>query len=646
MKTKLLVGAGLSAFALALAAKDAVIMTVNGEDVPQSEFEYLYNKNSQQQLNPQPIDEYVDMFKLYKLKVADARAEGLDTLESFRREMAQYKHDLALPYITDSVYVNSLLKEAHDRAAEEVEAYHIMLLKSRDASQNPALKQKIDSIHTVLKNGGDFAALAAQYSQDRGSNQNGGRMGYIGVQMYPYNFETTAFSLSEGEISDVIETPVGYHVLKGGKHRQARGKVLASHILLMTKGDEAVENSQKVVIDSIYNVAVADPTKFGDLARKYSDDKNSGRNDGKLPWFGAGEMVAEFDSVAFAMPVGTISKPFKTRFGWHIVNKLDTKGVPSIEEMRPGFMAAIGSAQDPRYMMVRDNRINKLSKRHKASLSDKVLEAMKADVRKSGLDSLFVEKWTGAVGKTPLCFIDNKGYMASDAVSRIRGYRQQSPVIAEEMLENAVLGWYDGLLVEAEEDLLLTEKPEYANLYKEYVDGSLLYEVSVNKVWDRASKDEEGLKAYFEKNRNKYAWSEPRAKGYLVQAINDSVADLVKARAVTVGRDTLVNTIRKEFPRQVSIMKVLEPKGSNAMVDNVLFGGPKASTSSSNYTVYFMIDPRVITAPEELLDVRGQVTGDYQNDFQAAWEQELLNRYPVKVNEKILKKVKSKYAKK
>lgn len=646
MKTKLLVGASLSAFALALAAKDAVIMTVNGEDVPQSEFEYLYNKNSQQQLNPQPIDEYVEMFKLYKLKVADARAEGLDTLESFRKEMAQYKHDLALPYITDSVYVNSLLKETHDRAAEEVEAYHIMLFKSRDASQNPALKQRLDSIHDVLKHGGDFAQLAAEYSQDRGSNQNGGRMGYIGVQMYPYNFENTAYSLSEGEISDVIETPVGYHILKGGKHRKARGKVLASHILLMTKGDESLEKTQKEVIDSIYNVAIANPSKFGDLARKYSDDKNSGRNDGKLPWFGSGEMVAEFDSVAFAMPVGDISKPFKTRFGWHIIHKLDTKGTPSMEEMRPGFMAAIGSTQDPRYGMVRDNRINKLSKLHKSSLVKPVMEAMKSDIRKNGLDSLFVAKWTGPEGKTPLCFIDKRGHMASDAVARIRGYRQPSPQLAEDMLESVILGWYDGLLMEAEEDRLLEVKPEYGNLYKEYVDGSLLYEVSVNKVWDRASKDEEGLKAYFEKNRDRYAWGEPRAKGYLVQAPNDSVAALVKARASEIGRDSLVNTIRKEFPRQVSIMKVLEPKGSNAMVDNILFGGPKAAPSSPSYTVYFMIDPRVITSPEELLDVRGQVTGDYQNDFQAAWEADLLKKYPVTVNEKVLKKVKSKYAKK
>ena len=83
----MLVGVGISAFALALAAKEAVVMTVNGVDVPKSEFEYLYHKNSQQQMSPQPIEDYVELFKLYKLKVADARAEGLDTVETFKKEM-------------------------------------------------------------------------------------------------------------------------------------------------------------------------------------------------------------------------------------------------------------------------------------------------------------------------------------------------------------------------------------------------------------------------------------------------------------------------------------------------------------------------------------------------------------------------------
>ena len=388
----MLVGVGISAFALALAAKEAVVMTVNGVDVPKSEFEYLYHKNSQQQMSPQPIEDYVELFKLYKLKVADARAEGLDTVETFKKEMEQYRHDLAAPYLADSTYLYKLLEEAHERASQEVEAQHIMFFKTRDDAQNAVLRQRADSLMNVLKRGGNFEELAAEYSGDRGTNTKGGKMGYITALQYPYEFETAAYSLSEGEISDVVESPVGYHILKGGKKRPASGEVLASHILIMTQGDSDKEPAAKHLIDSLYRVVKADPTKFDDIARRFSDDKGSGREGGKLPWFGRGRMVAEFDSVAFAIPDGSISEPFKTRFGYHIIYRHDHKGAPSVQDMKPRFMSIISSGQDPRANMIRDNQTEKLAKKYKSSLNRQTADILKADVAANGIDSLFYVK--------------------------------------------------------------------------------------------------------------------------------------------------------------------------------------------------------------------------------------------------------------
>ncbi len=187
-------GAGVTLFALALMAKDPVIMTVNGVDVPKSEFEYLYGKNSQQQLSQQPLDEYVEMFKLYKMKVEDAKAEGIDTTAAFRKEMEQYRHDLAAPYLADSVFLEKLLKETYDRATQEVEVSHIMLFKSQNPAENAAKRQRIDSVRDALLSGADFTELAAGISEDRGSNQRGGWMGYISAQQYPYSFEVAAYA--------------------------------------------------------------------------------------------------------------------------------------------------------------------------------------------------------------------------------------------------------------------------------------------------------------------------------------------------------------------------------------------------------------------------------------------------------------------
>lgn len=638
MKTKVLVGLGISAFALALAAKEAVVMTVNGVDVPKSEFEYLYHKNSQQQMSPQPIEEYVDLFKLYKLKVADARAEGLDTLESFRREMAQYRHDLAVPYMTDSTYLYKLLDESADRAKEEVEARHIMFFKTRDPQKNLELRQRADSLLEVLKAGGDFEELAARYSGDRGSNSKGGNMGYISPLRLPYTFETAAYTLKEGEISEVIETPPGYHILKGGKRRPASGEVLAEHILIMTNGEGESDIKARALIDSLYSEIKKNPDSFGDLARRYSDDKGSGMEGGKLPWFGRGRMVQEFDSVAFVLADGELSKPFRTKFGYHIIHRLDHKGAPTAQDLKPQFLQVLGSGMDPRSKMIRDEQSARLAKKLKGKRIEETIEPLRKHVSANGLDSAFYADAKATKGV--FAKIGKKEYPVAAFVEFLGGRMNKDPKSSLAMFDDMSDAYYNEILLESEEDNLLAAKPEYANLYKEYVDGSLLYEVSLKKVWDKASKDEEGLKKYFDAHKERYVWDQPHAKGYLVQASNDSVADLVKKRALEIGRDTLVNTIRKEFPREVSITKVVEAKGVSPMIDNVVFGGPKASTTSARYTVYFMLDPKVIMAAEEMSDVRGMVTSDYQAELQDAWEKELLNKYPVKVNEKEIKKIK------
>lgn len=641
MKKTVVAGLGACAVALAFAAKDPVIMTVNGVDVPQSEFEYLYNKNSQQQINPQTLEEYVEMFKLYKMKVADAKAERLDTLPSFIKETEQYRHDLSAPYLTDSLFINQLVKEAYDRSQEEVEAYHIMLFKGRDAKTNAGLRQRIDSIHGVLKAGGDFAALAKQYSQDRGSLDKGGRMGYMVAGSYPYAFEIAAYTTPLGEISEVVESPVGYHILKGGKHRPARGKVQAAHILKLTRDMTPEQKAAaKRSIDSLYNVVVANPEIFGEVASKNSDDKGSARQGGMLPLFGAGEMVEVFDSVAFALADNEISKPFESQFGYHIVKKTGSRPVPAIEKMKTATISRMNNPSDPRFKMIRDRQTADFAKKHKASLNKGTLTSLREAVKANGLDSIFFDTWTKAPFATQvLATVDGKKVPVSEFITSIKAIRQPLPEAALSLLNDNLDSYYNGLLVSAEEDALAEKEPDYRNLLREYVDGSLLYEVSVRKVWDKAAKDTEGLAKYFEANRANYKWSDPHAKGYLVQAANDSVAGLVKARAAELGRDSLVNTIRKEFGRQVAIDKVLVSKGTNPMVDNLMFEAAPVKPSN-NYQVYFMLDGRLIDAPEEVADVRGLVTSDYQNVYQEAWENELRKKYPVKVNDAVLKRVK------
>lgn len=638
MKKPILTGVGLAAVLLAYAAKDPVIMTINGEDVTKSEFEYLYNKNSQQQINPQTLDEYVEMFKLYKMKVADAKAAGLDTTAKFRKEAEQYRHDLATPYLADSVYLNQLVDEAYARSRKEAVAKHIMFFKSPNPEHNLQMKAKADSLKQVLDNGGNFEELAGQYSQDKRSAVNGGTMGYIVSGQYPYGFEVAAFATPEGSISDVVESPQGYHILKGGHKRDARGRVKVSHILKLAR-QESDWARAKEQIDSLYQVVTANPEKFNEIATTNSDDRGSARQGGQLPWFGAGEMVEEFDSAAFALKKGEISKPVKSQFGYHIIMKQDERDPLPKEAVKKQTLARMSSPQDERYALIQKHQTERFAARHKAQVNQSGLDAVNDYAAKNGIDSLFYAKWLGNDGNITMMTADGSKYSVADFVAKFNGVKQSNPVAAKEIIDANLDSWMNGILTGLEEEALAKSEPDYRNLLKEYVDGSLLYEVSVLKVWDKAAKDIPGLEKYFAENRMKYKWDTPHVKGVFVQAANDSVATAIKDLARGAAEDDIVPALRKQFKNQMAAERILVPKGSNAMVDYVAFDGPVAPSSIEKYPVMFMLNKRILTVPEEMQDVKGLVTSDYQNMFQEQWENDLRKKYNVKVNKKVLKSV-------
>ncbi len=643
VKNRLLAGAGLSLFVLAMTAKDSVIMTVNGEDVPKSEFEYLYHKNSQQQLSPQTLGEYAEMFKLYKLKVADAKAEGIDTTASFRKEMEQYRKELAAPYIADSVFLDKLIEEAAEREREEVETSHIMLFKTRSAALNRISRQRIDSIRQALLDGADFVEMASKYTQDKSMSSPGGYLGYVKANTFPYLFETAVYTTPEGEISEVVESPAGYHIVKTGNRRPAKGRVRASHIMKMVKKDATEEEKARIKheIDSIHAFVIANPDSFSEVARTESEDPGSARNGGDLSWFGSGEMVPEFENAAFALEDGGISEPVRSVYGWHIIKRTGTKGPRDASELREMLLKRMESPQDDRYRIIRDHQTARLAEKHGASMVVPTVQEMRRMIAAGGMDSVF---W-GNLSSVPfrdsaLFVVDGKEIPVKDYAGYVGRMNMSDAEDALEAFDTSLDLFFNSCLIDAEEDWLYSNVPSYHNLMKEYHDGSLLYEISLRKVWDKASKDKAGLEDYFRKHRGKYKWEHPHVKGILVQVTNDSIGTLVRERMKSIPEDSIPQVLRKEFRGKIKVDRILVEQGDNAMVDHLMYGGPEAKPSSDKFTNYFLYNERVLDAPEEASDVKSLVTADYQAALESAWIKELRRRYKVKVNKKELNSVK------
>lgn len=223
MKLTTLIAAMLLCGGMACAQQtDPVVMKINGVPILRSEFEYSYNKNnSADVIDRKTVDEYVDLFINYKLKVAAAIDAKLDTLSSFKKEFAMYRDQEVRPAFADSA---AILAEAHavyDRTKERIGARglikpaHILMYVEQKAptAKFEEARRRADSLYNVLKNGGDFAALARKYSQDPGSANNGGELPWLQPGQTLKEFEDAAYALNKGEMSGVVQSPVGFHII-------------------------------------------------------------------------------------------------------------------------------------------------------------------------------------------------------------------------------------------------------------------------------------------------------------------------------------------------------------------------------------------------------------------------------------------------
>ncbi|MCH5346737.1 MAG: peptidylprolyl isomerase, partial [Muribaculaceae bacterium] len=333
----MMLAVGAAAVAVAAAPGDPVLMTVNGKDVPVSEFIYLYEKNNQQQQESQSVDQYLDMFINYKLKVAAAEDAGVDTTAEFLKEYNGYANDLAAPYMHDTEAEEAVIANIKANSARNVKVSHIMLPPGNNSEETRQYLAMLDTIRTQILDGADFSEMALKYSEDPSKVQNLGSMGWITVNRLPYPFEKVAFETPVGTISEpFLDAPFGTHIIRVEDERPDPGEVKVAHILKLNgRGprrsviDASKDSLSRVQIDSLYQLAI-NGADFFELARENSEDPGSAENGGVIDFFGVGRMVPEFEQTAFALKDGEISEPIKTEYGYHIIKRLE--GRPHVDE--------------------------------------------------------------------------------------------------------------------------------------------------------------------------------------------------------------------------------------------------------------------------------------------------------------------------
>ena len=596
-KSILFLVAAVSFLTAAAQGSDETLMTINGKPVSAGEFLYIYEKNNQAgSLDPKTMDEYLEMFINFKLKVAEAEAQGIDTTEAFKKELKGYRAQATPKYMQDDAAMDSIIALSWARIAKDRRAAHIAiqcpanadsvaqadaLAKINEAYERVTIgqlkveKKKVKGKWKTIEKRlpvEAFDKVARELSTDPNVQETGGELGWITPFRYVYALEEAVYGTEVGEISKPFRTQYGWHIVKV-EEEQDHKEVKARHIMKMVpRGDSNLDSLDAAKLAEIELIAsVVTPENFAEVAKTESEDRGSSVRGGDLGWFGLGMMVKPFEDAAFSIQPGEISKPIRSQYGWHIIYKEDERGIQPLDSMR---------SQIQRQVM--------------------------RDERSQEVEKSFIRK-TRAEYKLP-----------------------------ETMNDAAVKAYADAHLE--------SKYPELRNLVQEYHDGILLFEVSLREVWDKAAKDTAGLENFFKANKKKYTWEKPHYKGYLIQAKDKGSLKAAKAIIQSANPDSIQSYIAQRINcDSVTYVKVqhgLWELGKNSAVDKYGFKAKNAEFTPNEALPIVECVGKKLKAPEAWNDEKGKVTTDYQDFLEAEWIKRLREKYPVEIKDAVWQRIK------
>jgi peptidyl-prolyl cis-trans isomerase SurA len=637
---------------------DPVLFTYSGIPVTKSEFIQVYEKLNGQDTalySPKSVDDYLELYTNFKLKVKEAESMGLDTTQSLTNQLAEYRKQLAQNYLYDKQITDKLVAEAYERLSKEVQVSHILIACKEDAAPADTIiahKKALEAYHRAKAANADFGSIAKEMSEDPSAKENRGDLGFITALQTVYPFETAAYKTPKGTVSKPIRTKFGYHIVKTGEMRPARGKIQVAHIFIPSKATDTPE--QQKTAEQRINGVVAELSvpnaDFGEIAKRISEDRSSSANGGKLDWFGTGKMFPEFEEAAFALKnKGDVSKPLRTPIGWHIIKLLDKKPIGTFEEVKDEVRRRI--EKDSRARVSKMTFINRLKKDYQ--LQEK--PAAKVEFKQWISSDVMRNKWKAE--KVGNHSAEMFSIVTTDAKRQKRFYTQNDFAKFVESAQNkirvsdsatAVDKLYEMFversLVDLEEGQLDTKHPEFAKLMREFRDGNLLYELMDKKVWKRAIIDSMGLKKFFADNSSKYQWNE-RAEAAIITCSTQDIAKKYVAIADTADIYTLEKNLKngKVQDAKIEVRTFERGQSPNSPTLDAMttwkkgVSGPVAE-KDGKFSVVKIIQV-MPAAPKKLEEARGFVIADFQGLLEKNWLTELRAKYPVKIDQAVLKSI-------
>ena len=635
----------LSAMTVFSQNKKEVLMTINGKPVFTNEFKRVYKKNLDlvQDESQKDIDGYLELFIDYKLKIAEAQAQGLDQESAYQSEFSKYRDQLSRNYLFEDKVTEELAKEAYERGKFDIAASHILIRVDYESVPQDTLAayNKIKSIREKALKGEDFTGLAKTYSEEPGAKERGGDLGYFSVFTMVYPFETAAYNTPVGEISEIVRTSFGYHIIKVKDRRAKLPKIGVSHIMISDKKGARTFNPEER-INEIYTM-LKQGESFESLAKQFSDDKNSAVKGGKLNPFTKGDLRAsEFEDAAYDLKkIGDISKPVKTDFGWHIIRLDEKLPVETFEEQKQMLEKKVSEGDRSKLVSTATN--NKIKQKYGFKKEASFLPYFDTYVG----DEVLKRKWVmepipASEEKTLFTIGDRKvGYtdfakFIENRQRTTRPYKHKEAFLVELYNE-----FETEQLKDYFKEKLEVDNEEYAAVLNEYRDGLLIFDVMNKNIWQKAKTDSLGLDEYYNKTKADYQWKQ-RVDADIYSATSENIAKQIQTMlAEGKTAEEIKASLNTEEKVNVLITPGLFEIDQHELPKNLEINKGVSSIYPNNDS-FVVVNIKEVLAPgvKALDEVKGKVLSNYQNDIEASWMENLRKKYNVDVNKKALKHVK------
>ena len=632
-----------SALPLNIYAQD-VLFTIEDEEVSVAEFERVYTKNNinnQADYSKASLDEYINLYVKFRLKVMEASNLQMDTIEALQNELGSYRKQLTKNYLNDKEVTDNLIKEAYNRLKEEVDASHILVQwpsANPTAADSAQVLKEIKSIAKQAKSK-DFGKLAEQFSEDPSAKQNQGHLGYLTAFQTVYPFESAMYNTAVGSVSQPVATRFGYHLVMVHDKRPARGKMVTAHILI--KGKNTDTDAQKIAaekkVSAIYQELINNVKSFDVAVKEYSEDKKSKFQGGKLPELGGNEMLNEYAEAAFSLKNdGDFSMPIQTELGWHIVQRISLKELGSYESVEAELRKRV--ERDTRSKVAEDIMIadTKAQFGYKVRNDNKtaVIAAMAKGFEKGKFDIVDRESYN-----KPILSIGSASYTQADFIKYIEKYfhRNTKSEMVESVLNDNFKKFEKQKLVSYREDHLEEINIDFKNLMQEYHDGILLFELTNEEVWNKAVEDTTGLRAFHNDRKMDYMWD--KRVQYTTYSTKDEKAAIKLEKFVSKGWATskIVAKLNKK-EELVKVQTYKQQESNNSLSEDLVWekGFVLKETGDNNSVMISVVDKVLEPMPKELSETRGYVISDYQDFLEKEWISRLEKKYAVNIDWDVL----------